>query len=79
MPPTRKAKMQYLVGLVIYFFTGPFLTIFILLYTTYHLDSFGWGKTRMVVSEDTDNTISLDDENMLTSINDEESIAGLGK
>jgi chitin synthase len=54
MPKGRQAKCQFLVGLVIYFFTGPFLTIFVLFYTMWHLDAFSWGKTRQVVSEDTD-------------------------
>lgn len=54
MPKDRKAKGQFLVGLVIYFFTGPFLTILIQFYTMWHLDAFSWGKTRQVVSEVTD-------------------------
>ncbi|KAH9877748.1 hypothetical protein J1614_002965 [Plenodomus biglobosus] len=54
MPKTRKAKWQYIVGLVVYIFTGPFLTLYVLFYTTWHMDSFGWGKTRKVISEETD-------------------------
>ncbi|KAH9871478.1 hypothetical protein IAQ61_005657, partial [Plenodomus lingam] len=54
MPKTRKAKWQYVAGLVIYIITGPFLTLYVLFYTTWHLDSFDWGKTRQVISEDTD-------------------------
>lgn len=53
MPKGRQAKCQFLVGIVIYFFTGPFLTILVLFYTMWHLDAFTWGKTRQVVSEDT--------------------------
>lgn len=52
MPKGGRAKCQFLVGLVIYFFTGPFLTILIQFYTMWHLDAFSWGKTRQVVSED---------------------------
>ena len=71
MPPTPKAKLQYIVGLLIYILTGPFMTIAVLLYTSWHLDSFGWGKTRQVISEDSD---SSDDEKALS---DEESTVGL--
>ncbi|KAH9203656.1 chitin synthase-domain-containing protein [Leptodontidium sp. 2 PMI_412] len=79
MPPTPKAKAQFLLGLVIYFFTGPFLTIAIQFYTTYHLDSFSWGKTRRVVSEDNDNgSNSLEDEKAST-LNDDESTVGLAR
>ncbi|KAF2848143.1 glycosyltransferase family 2 protein [Plenodomus tracheiphilus IPT5] len=53
MPKTRKAKLQYVVGLVIFLITGPFLTLYVLFYTTCHMDSFSWGKTRRVISEET--------------------------
>ena len=48
-PPTRKAKAQFLLGMSIYWFVGPFLTILVLLYALYHLDHFSWGKTRQVI------------------------------
>lgn len=51
-PPTLKSKVQYFVGMVIYFIVGPFLTITVLLYALYHLDHFSWGKTRMVILDD---------------------------
>jgi chitin synthase len=46
------ARVQYLVGCVIYIFCGPFINICILLYACYHMDSFDWGKTRKVCTEE---------------------------
>ncbi|KAF2794230.1 glycosyltransferase family 2 protein [Melanomma pulvis-pyrius CBS 109.77] len=76
MPKDRKAKAQYLAGLVIYFFTGPFLTIFVLFYTTWYLDSFSWGKTRQVISEETD-TSSDDAASEKSTLNDQEATVGM--
>lgn len=36
-----------------YIFCGPFLNIAVLLYASFYMDSFGWGKTRKVISEET--------------------------
>ncbi|KAF2273519.1 uncharacterized protein EI97DRAFT_383471 [Westerdykella ornata] len=81
MPKTGKARCQYLVGLVIYIFTGPFLTIFVLLYTTWHLDSFGWGKTRKVISEESgdggDGSSEEDEKATSSQNNDQEATVGL--
>jgi chitin synthase len=81
MPKGRKAKCQFLVGLVIYFFTGPFLTILVLFYTMWHLDAFSWGKTRQVVSEDT--AASTDDnvseKSAQDTLDDAEANVGLGR
>ncbi|CAN9304422.1 unnamed protein product [Alternaria alternata] len=87
MPKGRKAKCQFLVGLVIYFFTGPFLTILVLFYTMWHLDAFSWGKTRQVISEDTDASGKEASSNDAThekaphtvTINDEEATVGMGR
>lgn len=76
MPKDRKAKAQYLVGLVIYFFTGPVLTILVLFYTTWHLDSFSWGKTRQVISGDND-AESDDAASEKSTLNDFEATVGL--
>jgi chitin synthase len=76
MPEGREAKVQFLVGLVIYFFTGPFLTILVLFYTTWHLDSFSWGKTRQVVSEDTMSSDGITSER--STLNDLEATLGCG-
>jgi chitin synthase len=87
MPKGRKAKCQFLVGLVIYFFTGPFLTILVLFYTMWHLDAFSWGKTRQVISEDTDasgkeasSNYAADEKAPHTvTVNDEEATIGMGR
>ncbi|OAG13919.1 hypothetical protein CC77DRAFT_1002156 [Alternaria alternata] len=87
MPKGRKAKCQFLVGLVIYFFTGPFLTILVLFYTMWHLDAFSWGKTRQVISEDTDasgkeasSNDAVDEKAPHTvTVNDEEATIGMGR
>lgn len=76
MPPNNKARVQFLVGLVIYFFTGPFLTIGVLFYTIYHLDSFSWGKTRRVIAENNDSNSTMECERGL-GLDDEEAIVGV--
>ncbi|KAE8318198.1 hypothetical protein BDV41DRAFT_590945 [Aspergillus transmontanensis] len=43
---------RFWIGCLIYIFCGPFVNIAILLYSCHYLDSFGWGKTRLVVSDD---------------------------
>jgi chitin synthase len=93
MPKGKHAKKQYLVGLVIYFFTGPFLTITVQLYTTWHMDSFSWGKTRQVVAHPDDGDQAQEESGSGTDVEevrfeekrasgqtvvgDEESIVGL--
>ena len=48
-PRGVKERVQYLLGLLIYFFLGAFLNITVLLYAMWSLDNFSWGKTRKVV------------------------------
>jgi hypothetical protein len=48
-PRGVKARVQYLAGLFIYFFLGPFLNVIVLLYALWSIDNFAWGKTRKVV------------------------------
>jgi len=55
LPRGMLAKTQYLVGLVMYVVCGPFLNLIVLGYALWNMDSFGWGKTRRVLSEDSDN------------------------
>lgn len=43
---------RFWIGCLIYIICGPFVNIAILLYSCHYLDSFGWGKTRLVVAED---------------------------
>jgi chitin synthase len=82
MPKGRKAKCQFLAGLVIYFFTGPFLTILVLFYTMWHLDAFSWGKTRQVISEDTDisnDEVATEKAMYTVTVNDEEARVGMAR
>lgn len=53
LPRTFKDSMQYLVGLFLFVVSGPFLNITVMLFACYNMDSFGWGKTRLVVSDET--------------------------
>jgi hypothetical protein len=50
IPRTFREKLQYTLGCCIYVTCGPFINIIVLLYAVYNVDSFGWGKTRRVVS-----------------------------
>lgn len=52
LPETWKESVQYLCGLVIFVVLGPFLNILVMLFAVYNMDSFGWGKTRLVVKDD---------------------------
>jgi chitin synthase len=51
-------RFQFWAGLAMYIFCGPFLNIAVLLYASFYMDSFGWGKTRKVISEDESATTS---------------------
>ena len=46
------SRVQFWAGLFMYIFCGPFLNIAVLLYASFYMDSFGWGKTRKVIVED---------------------------
>ncbi|GME45318.1 Fungal chitin synthase [Neofusicoccum parvum] len=52
LPRNALERCQYLAGCAFYTFCGPFINISVLLYAIYNMDSFGWGKTRKVVSTD---------------------------
>lgn len=56
LPRTMTQRIQFLLGLCIYVVGGPFLNMYVLAYSLWNMDSFGWGKTRKIVesSEDTD-------------------------
>jgi chitin synthase len=62
LPPTLFQKLQYLLGMVMYLICGPFINIIVLVYSLYNMDSFGWGKTRKVVSEENDEKGGENDE-----------------
>jgi chitin synthase len=55
LPRHAIERAQYLLGLAMFTICGPFINITVLLYAVYFMDSFGWGKTRQVVTEETDN------------------------
>lgn len=44
-------RFQFWGGVAVYIFCGPFINIFVLVYATIYMDSFGWGKTRKVIKE----------------------------
>jgi chitin synthase len=48
-PRGVKERVQYLLGLLIYFFLGPFLNVIVLIYALWSIDNLAWGKTRKVV------------------------------
>lgn len=52
LPRTFRERVQYLAGCCLYVFCGPFINITVLFYAVWNMDSFGWGKTRKVVSTD---------------------------
>ena len=61
------SRVQFWAGLFMYVFCGPFLNIAVLLYASFYMDSFGWGKTRKVIPED-DSTSSS--ENGIQGLDD---------
>ena len=52
LPRSMRERVQFLLGLVIFVFGGPFLNITVMLFAVYNMDSFGWGKTRQVIADD---------------------------
>lgn len=54
IPRTALQRIQYLLGLFIYLVTGPVINIIVLVYSLWNLENFGWGKTRKVVTDTSD-------------------------
>ncbi|KAJ5726595.1 chitin synthase-domain-containing protein [Penicillium malachiteum] len=52
-------RIQFWLGCLMYMFCGPFLNISVLLYACWYMDSFGWGKTRKVVTESEESAKAL--------------------
>lgn len=52
LPHTFKGRIQYLLGLFVFVVCGPFLNITVMVFAVFNMDSFGWGKTRLVVPDD---------------------------
>jgi chitin synthase len=52
LPRTMRERIQFLLGLFMFVIIGPFLNITIMIFAVLNMDSFGWGKTRLVVSDE---------------------------
>ncbi|KAI6784737.1 Chitin synthase-like protein [Emericellopsis cladophorae] len=59
-PRTMRERVQYLAGLAVFVICGPFLNIFVMLFAVRNMDSFGWGKTRLVVAEEVKEKMAAD-------------------
>ena len=51
LPHGIRERAQYLVGLLAFTFVGPFISVAVMVFSVWNMDSFGWGKTRMVIAE----------------------------
>jgi chitin synthase len=51
-PRSLKEAIQYVIGVVICNTLGPYVGITVVLYSLYHLDDPRWGKTRIVIEDD---------------------------
>ncbi|UKZ75004.1 hypothetical protein TrVFT333_002676 [Trichoderma virens FT-333] len=49
LPRNLIERAQFLLGLFIFVFFGPFLNIAVMVYAVINMDNFGWGKTRKVL------------------------------
>ncbi|CAG1975323.1 unnamed protein product [Fusarium graminearum] len=56
LPRNLVERGQFLLGLAIFVFLGPFLNIAVMIYAVINMDNFGWGKTRKVVTDDSEET-----------------------
>jgi len=45
-------RIQYIFGYLMHIFAGPFINLFIFLYSIYYSDDFKWGKTREVIGDE---------------------------
>lgn len=48
---TWKERVQFWIGLFFFVVFGPFINVAVLFYACFYMDSFGWGKTRKIVTE----------------------------
>lgn len=64
-----KDRLQFWTGLLIYLFFGPFCRMIVLCYSVWNIDSFGWGKTRQVIAEDTTDVAAKDEKSQTPSSN----------
>jgi chitin synthase len=58
LPRTTRERIQFLLGLFIFVIIGPFLNITIMIFAVLNMDSFGWGKTRLVVADEDGTALS---------------------
>jgi chitin synthase len=58
LPRTTRDRIQFLLGLFIFVIIGPFLNITIMIFAVLNMDSFGWGKTRLVVADEDGTALS---------------------
>jgi chitin synthase len=52
LPRNLVERAQFILGLAVFVFLGPFLNIAVMLYAVVNMDNFGWGKTRKVITDD---------------------------
>ena len=67
LPRGFKERVQYLAGLGLFVFCGPFLNITVMIFAVWNMDSFGWGKTRKIVTDDESSGLEVDAPPELTS------------
>ncbi|KAF4443181.1 hypothetical protein F53441_11490 [Fusarium austroafricanum] len=66
LPRNLRERAQFLLGLAIFVFLGPFLNIAVMLYAVINMDNFGWGKTRKVVTDDSEEEKSRQKEGVVS-------------
>ena len=54
LPQTLLERTQFLVGLAGFVIFGPFINVSVMLYAVWNMSSFGWGKTRRIITDDAD-------------------------
>lgn len=52
LPRNTLERIQYVIGYIMHIIVGPFINLFIFLYSIYYSDDFKWGKTREVVGDE---------------------------
>lgn len=51
LPRNLLERAQFLFGLTVFVVCGPFLNIAVMVFAVINMDSFGWGKTRKIVTD----------------------------
>lgn len=76
LPRTMLEKTQFLLGLVEFVIFGPFINISVMIYAVWNMNSFGWGKTRRIITDDVDNGDKAPDMSTSASASDAEAGEG---